>query len=166
VVELKYPRYPDKDAFPSGNEKMKADEVMSVDLSDEDTDNEDVVPLGEENTTLDPDAQESSNDKDDEGNLGGQSIPLVGSWLGVVSVGKEENEELARLRIQATPRKLFDSSSQPSPSDLRRESRPSLSSLSLPPNSSRTWRNKCLAESDERRRQRALDDPDTPMIAS
>jgi hypothetical protein len=35
---------------------MKADEVMSVDLSDEDTDNDDVVPLGEENTTPDPDA--------------------------------------------------------------------------------------------------------------
>jgi hypothetical protein len=83
----------------------------------------------------------------------------------VVSVG-EENEEFARLKIQATPRKLFDSSSQPSPSDPRRESQPSLSSPSLPLNPSRTRRSKCLAESDERRRQRALEDPETPMIVS
>jgi hypothetical protein len=77
---------------------MKADEVMIVDLSEEDTDDEDVVPLGDRNATLDPDAQESSDDDDDEGNLEGQLIPLIGSRLGVVSVGEEENEELVRAR--------------------------------------------------------------------
>jgi hypothetical protein len=41
-----------------------------------------------------------------------------------------------------------------------------LSSLSLPPNPSRTRRSKHLAESDERRRQRALEDPEMPMIVS
>jgi hypothetical protein len=143
---------------------------MTVDLSDEDMDNEDVVPLGDDDDDEGNDAtlapQESSDDDDDEGNSEGQSIPQVGSWLGVVNVGEKENEELSRLRIQATPRKLFDSSSQLSPSDPRRESRPSLSSPSLPPNPSRTRRNKCLAKSDERRRQRALEDPETPMIVS
>jgi hypothetical protein len=33
---------------------MKVDEVMIVDLSNEDTDDEDVVPLGDENATLVP----------------------------------------------------------------------------------------------------------------
>jgi hypothetical protein len=115
VDELKYPRHPDKDASPSGKGKMKADEVMTVDLSDEDMDNEDVVPLGDDDDDEGNDAtlapQESSDDDDDEGNSEGQSIPLVGSRLGVVSVGEVENEELARLRIQATSQKLFDSSS-------------------------------------------------------
>ena len=111
VDELKYPRHPDKDASPSGKGKMKSDEVMTIDLSKEDMDNEDVVPLGDKNATLV--IQESSNNDDDdnEGNSKGQSIPLVGSRLGVVSIGKVENEELARLKIQATFRKLFHSSS-------------------------------------------------------
>ena len=51
---------------------MKADEVMTVDLFDEDTDDEDVIPLRDENATLI--LQESSNGNDDEGNLEGQSI--------------------------------------------------------------------------------------------
>jgi hypothetical protein len=164
VDEEQYPRQPDKDASSSCKEKMKADEVMIVDLFDEDTDDEEVVPLSEENATLEPDAQESSNDEDEEGNSEGQSIPLIGSQLGVVTVGEEENEELARARGQATPRKLFDSSSQPSLSYLRRESRPSLSPPSLPPNPSRSRRGKRLAHSDNKHRQRALDDPDMPMI--
>jgi hypothetical protein len=66
VDELKYPQHHDKDASPSEKGKMKADEVMTVDLSDEDMDDEDVVPLGDENATLVP--QESSDDNDDEGN--------------------------------------------------------------------------------------------------
>jgi hypothetical protein len=111
VDKLKYPQHPDKDASPSGKGKMRADEVMTIDLSDDETDEENVVPLDDENATLDPDTQESSDDEDDEGNSGGQSIPLVGSRLGGVSACEEENEELTRLRIQATPRKLFDSSS-------------------------------------------------------
>jgi hypothetical protein len=123
VDKEQYPRQPDKDASLSYKAKMKAAEVMTVDLAEEDMDNEDLVPLGDENATLDPDAQESSDDDNDEGNLEGnlegQSIPLIGSRLDVVSVGEEENEELAKARGQATSRKLFDSSSQPSPSDLR-----------------------------------------------
>jgi hypothetical protein len=77
---------------------MKANEVMTVDLSDKDTDDEDVVPLGYNNAPLEPDAQESNDEEEDEGNSEGQSIPLIGSGLGVVSIGEEENEELARVR--------------------------------------------------------------------
>jgi hypothetical protein len=108
---LKYAWHHDKDASPNGKGKMKADEVMTVDLSSNEMDDEDDVVLGDENATLFPDSQESSDDDDDEANSEGQSIPLVGTRLGVASVGEEENEELTRLRIQATPRKLFDSSS-------------------------------------------------------
>ena len=92
---------------------MKPDEVMTVDLSDKD-----IIPLGNNNAPLEPDAQVSSDKEEDERNLEGQSIPLIGSWLGVVSVGEEENEEFTRVRGQATPWKLLDSSSQPSPFDL------------------------------------------------
>ena len=35
---------------------MKVDEVMTKDLSEEDTDDEDMVPLGNKNATLDPNA--------------------------------------------------------------------------------------------------------------
>jgi hypothetical protein len=152
VDEEKYPQQPDKDASSSGKEKMKVDEVMIVDLSDEDMDDEDMVPLGEENATLDPEAHESSDDEDEEGNLEGQSIPLIGSRLGVVSVGEEENEEVVRARGQTTPWKLFDFSSQPSPSDLRQESRTSLSPPSLPSNPSRSRRGKRLADSNDKHR--------------
>jgi hypothetical protein len=54
--EEQYPRQPDKDASSSNKAKMKADEVMTVDLSEENTDDEDVVLLGNKNATLDPDA--------------------------------------------------------------------------------------------------------------
>jgi hypothetical protein len=70
--------------------------------------------------------------------------------LVVVNVGEEEGKELARARGQATPRKLFDLTSQSSPFDLRRNSRPSLSSPLLPPNCSRRRREKRLADSDGR----------------
>jgi hypothetical protein len=83
-----------------------------------------------------------------------------------VNVGEEENEELARVRGQATPRKLFVSSSQPSPSDPRRESRPSFSLPLQPLNPSNTRRSKRIVESEDRRRQRAMDDPDTPMLVA
>ena len=148
----------------SSKAKMKADEVMIVDLSKEDMDNEDVVPLGDENTTLDPDAQQSSDNDNDKGNLEGQIIPFIGLWLGIVSVREEENEELARVRGQATPQKLFNSSSQPSPSDLWQESCNSLSSPSLLSNPSRSRRVKCLVDSDNMCRERVLDDVDAPMI--
>jgi hypothetical protein len=86
----------------NGKEKMKADEVMTIDLFEEDTGDEDMVSFGDENATFDPDAQESSDYDNDEGNSKRQSIPLIGSRLGVVSIGEEENEELARARGQAT----------------------------------------------------------------
>jgi hypothetical protein len=91
VDEEQYPRLPDKDVSSRGKAKMKA-----IDLSKEDMNDEDVVPLGDENATLDPNAHESSDDDDDEGDSKGQSIPLIRLWLGVVSVGDEENEELAK----------------------------------------------------------------------
>ena len=81
-----------------------------------------------------------------------------------MNVGEEENEELTRVRLQATPRKLFVSTSLPSPSDPRRESWP-LFSLPLPPlNPSNMWRSKRIAKSEDRHRQRAMDDLDTPML--
>ena len=84
----------------------------------------------------------------------------------MVNIGKEENvtEELARMRGQATSRKLFNSLSQPSPSYLRQMSQPSLSLPSLPPNPLTTRRIERLAESDNRHMQRPLDDPNTPLI--
>jgi hypothetical protein len=111
---------------------MTVDDTITVDPSDEESNDNDVFTLGQEIATVDPLPQESSEEEDEEANSEDQSIPLRGSRLSVVSVG--ENEELSRVREQATPRKLFDSSSQPSPSDPRRESRSSLSSPSLSPN--------------------------------
>jgi hypothetical protein len=140
VDKEQYPQQTDKDASSSDKAKMKADEVLAVDLSEEDMDDEDVVPLGDGNAIFNPDSQESSDDDDDKENSEGQSIPLIGLRLAMVSIGKEEDEELARTRGQAIPRKLLDSSSQPSPSDLWQESRHPLLSPSLPPNSSRSRR--------------------------
>ena len=75
---------------------------------------------------------------------------MIGSRLGGVSVGEEENEDLAKARLQAIPWKLFVSTSQPSLSDPRQESRPSFS-LPLPPlNPSNMRRSKLIAESEDR----------------
>jgi hypothetical protein len=168
VDEEKYPQHRPKDASSSGRGKMKIDDAMTVDLSEEESDDDDddlLLPCLE-NTAAEPIPLESSEDEDEEAILEGQSVPLIGSRLSAVSVGEEENEELARARGQATPRKLFVSSSQPSPSDPRRESRPSFSSPSLPLNPSNTRRSKRIAESEDRRRQRAMDDPDMPMLVA
>jgi hypothetical protein len=110
------------------------DDAMTVDLSEEesDDDDDDLLQPGQENTAVEPIPLETSEDEDKEAHSEGQSVPLIGSRLGAMSVGEEENEELARARGQATPRKLFVSSSQPSPCDPRRESQPSFS-LSLQP---------------------------------
>ena len=56
---------------------MKAIEVMIVDLSKENMDIEDMVLLGDKNATLYPNAHESSDNDDDEGDSEGQSIPLI-----------------------------------------------------------------------------------------
>ena len=82
---------------------MKADEVMIDVPSNKDKDDEDIVPLGDDNAILEHGAQESSDKKEDEGNSKRQSILLVGLWLDVVSIREEEGEELARMRGQATP---------------------------------------------------------------
>jgi hypothetical protein len=147
---------------------MKMDDAMMVDLLEEesDDDNDDLLQLGQENTTIEPLLLESSEDEDEEAHSEGQSVPLIGSRLGDVSVGEEENEELARMRGEATPQKLFVSSSQPSPSDPKRESWPSFSSPSLPLNLSNTRRSKCIVESEDKRRQRATDDLDTTMLVA
>jgi hypothetical protein len=117
VVEEKYPRHGPKDASSSGRGKMKMDDAMTVDLSEEesDDDDDDLLLPRQENTAAEPIPLESSEDEDEEAHSEGQSVPLIGSRLGAMSVGKEENEELARARGQATPRKLFVSLSQPSP---------------------------------------------------
>jgi hypothetical protein len=117
---------------------MRADDAMTLVLPKETSNNDDDVPMGDKDATPNLDAIDLSDDDDDEGHLEEQSIPLVGSRLGAATVMEEKNEELARARGQATPRKLFDSLSQPSSSNLRRESRPLLSSPSLPPNPTRT----------------------------
>ena len=83
-----------------------------------------------------------------------------------MSVSEEENEELARARLQATPQKLFISTSQPSPSNSSQESQPSFS-LPLPPlNPSNTRKNKHIVESEDRYKQSAINDPDMPMLVA
>ena len=68
VDEEQYPQQPDKNTSLIYKAKIKADEVMTVDLSEEDIHDENVVSLGDENATLDYDAQES-NDNDGEKEL-------------------------------------------------------------------------------------------------
>jgi hypothetical protein len=102
VDEEKYPRHRPKDASSSGRGKMKMDDSMTVDLSEEESDDDDVdddflLPRIE-NTAAEPIPLESSEDEDKEAHSEGQSVPLIGSRLGAVSVGEEENEELARAR--------------------------------------------------------------------
>jgi hypothetical protein len=164
VDEERYPRQPDKIASSSGNARMRTDDAMTLVLSKDTSDDDDDVPMGDEDATPNPDAIDLSDDDDDKGHSEEQSIPLVGSRLGAAIVTGEENEELARARRQATPRKLFDSLSQPSSSNLRRESRPSLSSPSLPLNPTKTRRSKRIADAEDQRRQRAQDDRDAPMV--
>jgi hypothetical protein len=164
VDEDRYPRQLDKVASSSGNARMRADDAMTLVLPEETSDDLDDVPIGDEDATPNPDAIDLSDDDDDKGHSEEQSIPLVGSRLGAATVTEEENEELARARGQATPQKLFDSLSQSSSSNLRRESRPSLSSPSLPPNPTRTRRSKRIADAEDQCRQRAQDDGDAPMV--
>jgi hypothetical protein len=164
VDEDRYPRQPDKGASFSGNARMRADDAMALVLPEETSDDDEDSPMGDEDATPHPDAIDLSDDDDDEGHSEEQSIPLVRLRLGAATVIEEENEELARVRGQATPRKLFDSLSQPGSSNLRRESRPSLSLPSLPPNPTRTRRNKHIVDAEDQPRQRAQDDGDAPMV--
>jgi hypothetical protein len=164
VDEESYPRQPDKVASSSGNARMRADDAMTLVLPKETSDDDDDVPMGDEDATPNHDVIDLSNDDDDEGHSEEQSIPLVGLRLGTATVTEEENEELTRARGHATPRKLFNSLSQPSSSNLRRESRPLLSSPSLPPNPTKIQRSKRIVDAEDQRRQRAQDDGDAPMV--
>ena len=93
--------------------------------SDDDKHDDELVQLSQENTVVQLVSLEVSNDKEEEAHLEGQSILLIGSRLGVVSVDEEENGDLIRARLQANPQKLFVSLNQPSPSTPRWESWPS-----------------------------------------
>ena len=115
---------------------MKADDALTIDLSKEESDSSDqdaeFVQLGQENTGVQLVSLEASDEEEEEAQSEGQSVPLIGSRLGVVNVNEDENGDLARARLQVTPRKLFVFMSQPSPSERRPESRPSFSTP-LPP---------------------------------
>ena len=143
---------------------------MKIDLleeeSDDDNDNDDLVQPGQENIAVEPLSLESSNDKDEEAYSEGQSVPLIESRLGGVSVDEEENEEFVRAKLQATPRKLFVSMSQPSSSDPRRESQSSFSLLLPPLNPSNIQRSKRIPESEDMHKQRAMDDPNMRMLVA
>ena len=100
---------------------MKMDDTMVIDLFEEsfdnDDDNEELVQLGQENTGVELVSLEASDKEVEGAHSEEQSVPLMGSRLGAVDYDEEENEDLAQARLQATPRKSFVSSSQPSSSD-------------------------------------------------
>ena len=94
---------------------MKADDALTIDLSEEESDGSDqdakFIQLGQEDTGVQLVSLEASDEEAEEAQAEGHSVPLIGSWLGVVNVNEDENEELARARLQATPWKLFVSTS-------------------------------------------------------
>ena len=87
---------------------MKVGETLTIDLSEEesadcDQENE-FVQLGQEDTGLQLVSLDASDEEEEEeAHLEGQSVPLVGSRLGVVNINEDKNEDLARARLQATP---------------------------------------------------------------
>ena len=94
---------------------MKVDDALMIDLSEEESNNSNQddksVQLGQEDTAIQLVSLEASDNEEEEAHLEGQSVLLMGSKLGVVNVDKDENEDLTRARLQATPRKLFVSTS-------------------------------------------------------
>ena len=149
---------------------MKAKDALMIDLFEEefdnDNDDDELLQLGQDNTAIDPVSLEASDEDEEEAHSKGQSVPLVGPWLGVINVNEDENEDLARARLHATPQKLFVYMSQPSPSDCRWESRPSFS-IPLPPlNPPSPHKSKHITESVDRCRPTATDDLDTPMLVA
>ena len=107
VDERKYPRQGPKEPSTRGRKEMKAGDALTIDLFEEESDDvndgDDLLQLGQDNTAVEPVSLEASNDEEEEAHSEGQSIPLVGSWLGVVNVDEDENEDLAMARLQATP---------------------------------------------------------------
>ena len=140
------------------------DDTMTIDLLtdefDDEYEDEDIVQLGQENTVAELVSLEASGEEMEEAQSEGQSIPLLGSRLGAVDYDEEETEDLARVRLQATPRMLFVSSSQPSPSEPGHERRPLFLS---PPNKRRSKR---ITEFVEKCRDTTIDDPETPMVVA
>ena len=82
---------------------MKAGDALTIGLSEEESDDvnngDDLLQLGQDNTVVEPVSLEASDDEEEEAHSEGQSVPLVGSWLGVVNVDEDENEDLARARL-------------------------------------------------------------------
>ena len=134
VDERKYPRQGPKEPSTSGAKKMKVDDTLMIDLSEEESSDSDAnsgfLDLGDGIRVGDPVLLGASDGKGEQSQ--GHSIPLVGSRLGVVNADEDENEDLARARLDATPWRLFTLSSQQTPSDHRQEGGPSFSSP-LPP---------------------------------
>ena len=149
---------------------MKVGDVLTIDLSeeesDDDNDGDELLQLGQDNTAIDSISLEASDDEEEEAHSEGQLVPLVGSRLGIVNIDEDENEDLARTRLQAIPWKLFVSTSQPSPSDRRQDSWPSISTPLPPLNPPSPCKNKRIAESVNRRRPTATDEPDMPMLVA
>ena len=131
VDKRKYPRQGPKEPSTSGRRKTTAEQPLTMDESDDESDDvndgDDLLQLGQEIPAVEVVSLQSSSSEEEDGHLEEQSIPLVGSRLGVTNADDDENEELARERLQATPRKLFIEESQPSQSDRRRDSWPSTS---------------------------------------
>ena len=100
---MKYPQHRSKEPSSSGRGKMKRDDAMIIDLSegesDNDIDDDNLVQLGQENIVVELLSLESSDDKDEEAHSKVQSVSYIGSRLGGMSIGEEENEELARARL-------------------------------------------------------------------
>jgi hypothetical protein len=163
VDEDQYPRNLDKAASLSGKGKMKADEVMVDVPSNKDTEEENVVALGDDVATFEPDAQESSDKEEEEVNSKENAIPLVRVLLGRMTAEEEDSEELVRMRGQATSQKLYDLLNPPSPSPLQQESRPTQSSPLLAPNLLKSWREKHPVDNDDKHRQRVLEEIDAAM---
>ena len=168
VDKRKYPRQGPKEPSTSRRTTMIADDAFMIDLSEEESDssnsNAEIVQLGQEGIGNQLLSLESSDKEEEEAESQGHSVPLQGSRLGVVDVDDDENEDLARARLQATPRKLFVSTSQPSPSERRPESRPSFSTPLPPPNQPSPRKSRHIAESVDRHRPSAADDPEMPQL--
>ena len=103
VDKRKYPRQEPKEPSMSGRKKMRVGDALTIDLFEEESDDvndgDNLLQLGQVNTAVEPVSLEASNDKEEEAHLEGQSVPLVGSPLGVVNVDEDKYEDLARARL-------------------------------------------------------------------
>ena len=167
VDERKYPRQGPREPSSSRKKKMKADDTMTIDLSvdesDDEYEDEGVLQLGQENTAIEYVSLDTSGEDEEEADSEGQEVPLQGSMLGGINYDLEEPVDLARARLAATPRLLFPSTSQPSSSNPEQERRTPFSSPPNPPIKRRSAR---IAESQDKSREPATDDPATPILVA